>query len=264
MSKQNKESLEKLLLFICDICEDNDNDWFREKLIDTLSTYENSNTNYSNIEQFDKIERYLKLDGFKIIDYSWVKDETVGNQLFRDSIEMSKYRLGKINDTINFDEFCRYAYLQVEELINYYYHVKFKSDLTEIINFIKKHNKKFNGEYINDLNKISSFYKINAFLREYNLNNKPMKFTIDFLRSLRNDLSHRNSFDLKSEDEILSNASQQKIDITKSYFDFSSSNKEKIDLYNNGRFIFLKRLQDYKEIIESLTYFSEAIKILAE
>lgn len=259
MSQKNKESLDKLLLFISDICEQDENAWFRKELQNNLSKFE---ATYSNSEQFDKIEKYLKLDGLKVIDYSNIKNENVRNQLFRDCIEMSKYRLGKINDTINFDEFCRYAYLQIEELINYYYNVKFSSDISEIQELISKHNKKFIKRENIDLNSISSLYKTLAFLKEYELHKKPMKRTIDFLRKLRNDMSHRNSYIIKTEDIILSKASERKIDVSKSFYDFNSSTNENIELYNNGRFIYLKRKEDYQEIMDCLNYLKEAIVIV--
>lgn len=256
MSQQSKHTLEKLLLFIVEICKNDDNKWFRDSLIDQLG--ENG---YGS--KLDNIEKYLKLDGYKIIDYSHITNENVRSQLFRDNIEMSKYRLGKINDEINFDEFCRYAYLQVEELINYFYNKKYDGNLTEISAFIKMHNPKFKPEYAGSLDKISSFYKTTAIFKEHDLNNTTMKRTIDFLRTIRNDLSHRNSFATKSEDLILSGAAEKKIDVTKSYFDFSNASQSDKDLFNQGRFIYLKRTQNYKEVIESLKYLSETIEIIS-
>lgn len=255
MSRKNKESLDKLLSFIVEICNDDDNKWFRDGLINELGVNEKR-------AQLSNIEKYLKLDGYKIIDYSHISNENVRNQLFRDCIEMSKYRLGKINDVINFDEFCRYAYLQVEELINYFYNEKFDENLTEISKFIKKHNPKFKPEYAGSLDKISSFYKTTAIFKEHDLNNTTMKRTIDFLRTIRNDLSHRNSFATKSEDLILSSAAEKKMDIAKSYFDFRNASQSDKDLFNQGRFIYLKRTQNYKEVIESLKYLSETIEII--
>ena len=106
MGEIKKESLDKLLILIDEICSKDENLWFKNKISSKYGVYcidENS----QNL-QLSNIENYLKLDGYKIIDYSGIKNEVVRNQLFRDCIEMSKYRLGKINDTISFDEFCRF------------------------------------------------------------------------------------------------------------------------------------------------------------
>jgi hypothetical protein len=262
MGEIKKESLDKLLILIDEICSKDENLWFKNKISSKYGVYcidENS----QNL-QLSNIENYLKLDGYKIIDYSGIKNEVVRNQLFRDCIEMSKYRLGKINDTISFDEFCRYAFLQVEELINYYYNIKFDGNITKIQELILKHNPKYRSKSDTDLNGISSLYKALGFLKEYGLNKKPMKRTIDFLRNIRNDLSHRNSYKIKSEDTILSKAAKNKIDVSNSYFDFKSANEEDKGIYNEGRFIYLKRREDYQEVIECLNFLKEAVIIVLQ
>ena len=99
MGKYNKESLEKLLILIDEICKSEENFWFKEALVKKTLI---SDTKSDIVIKLRKIEKYLKIDGLEIIDYSEISNENVRRQLFRDSVEMSKYRLGKINDTINF------------------------------------------------------------------------------------------------------------------------------------------------------------------
>jgi hypothetical protein len=79
---------------------------------------------------FDKrvehIEKYLGLDYYvdgqpSLIDYSFVKETEIRAQLISDNREMMRHRYGTRFHIINFDEYCRYAHLQVEMLLNYYY-----------------------------------------------------------------------------------------------------------------------------------------------
>ena len=79
------------------------------------------------------------------------------------------------------------------------------------------------------------------------------------MSNLRNELSHRNSLDATNEDLILSEISNKQIDIKNSFIDFANTSKEDIDLYKKGRFIYLKRKQDYNEINTNLNFLKEAI-----
>lgn len=259
MSKYSKESLKKLLLLIDEICNEEENLWFNDAL---ANKYSNPDISY-NSEIKDKIgsiEKYLKIDGLEIIDYSEIENETVRNQLFRDCIEMSKYRLGKINDTINFDEFCRYAHMQAEELINYFYNEKFYGNLDYVQEFILKHFVIYKvKDNLNSLNQISYFSKLSAFIKAYELEKGALKTTIEFLSNLRNELSHRNSLETNDEDRILSELKEKNIDVTKSFIDYKNTPKEAIELFKKGRFIYLKRKQNYEEIMENLNYLKQAV-----
>src|SRR5690606_11684966 len=201
MGDVKKESLEKLLVLIDDICSKDENFWFKDKLSTSLGVNSSDEMNYNF--KLSKIEGYLKLDGYKIIDYTDIKNEVVRNQLFRDCIEMSKYRLGKINDTISFDEFCRYAHLQVEELLNYFYYQKFNNDIKLANNFILKHWSGYTPPNSDKIISIPVFAKTLAFMSEFGFKNTSLSRTLDFIRDFRNELSHRNSYELDKEDEIL-------------------------------------------------------------
>ncbi len=268
MSVYKKESLEKLLVLIDEISAREENDWFKEELQKKYGALEdnpvrNNNNSSSFNLQINNIEKYLKLDGYTVIDYSAIVNETVRDQLFRDCIEMSKYRLGKINDTINFDEYCRYAHLQAEELINYYYTEKFDGDLEKVREFIKKYLPTYDSsKRIYSLNQISYFYKLTAFLIDNDLTKGKMKETLEFLIDLRNELSHRNSLEERKEDEILVKTKVRGLDITKNYIDFSTTSSRDKDLFKKARFIYNKRQQNYELILESLNHLKEAVIIL--
>ena len=80
-----------------------------------------------NNDKINRIEKYLGLDYSvdaqnSVIDYSYIKDEKVKNQLISDNREMMRFRYGTRYHEIDFDEFCRFAHLQAEMLLNYYYY----------------------------------------------------------------------------------------------------------------------------------------------
>jgi hypothetical protein len=258
MVKYSKESLEKLLFLIDEICNEEEYLWFKNRL---AKKYSNKSTidDSSIHHKINAMEKYLKIDGIEIIDYSEIENEIVRNQLHRDCIEMSKYRLGKINDTINFDEYCRYAHMQAEELINYFYNEKFYGNLDYVQEFILKYVPYYkinNG--LSSINQITYLSKLSAFIKAHELEKGILKTTIEFLSNIRNELSHRNSLDINNEDLILSQLKQKNIDVSTSYIDFKKP-KEDLNLFKKGRFIFLKRKQDYDEIIENLNFLKQAV-----
>jgi len=259
MAKYSKESLEKLLLLIDEISSQEEYLWFRDKIQNKFINKSNLNST-EIVNKLNAIQKYLMIEGVEVIDYSEIKNENVKNQLFRDCLEMSKYRLGKINNTINFDEYCRYAHMQAEEMVNYFYNEKFYGNTEYIKEFILKHYPTYKfKEVIISLSEITYSLKLNAFIKEYNLEKGPMKSTLEFISNLRNELSHRNSMDVKNEDLILCELLNKNIDVSKSYIDFNNTPKNDVDLFKKGRFIFFKRKQDYEEIMLNLNYLKEAL-----
>lgn len=141
------------------------------------------------------IEKYLGLDYSvdnknSVIDFSYISILDVKEQLISDNREMMRFRYGTRYHMIDFKEFCRYAHLQAEMLINYYYQMIDKSDLDAIKSHIKKYNKNaFGLEEVTSLGSISYNVKMWAFSGEH-------KGKFDFslfenIRKVRNELSHR-------------------------------------------------------------------------
>lgn len=150
------------------------------------------------------IEKYLGLDYAvdsknSVIDYSFVKLPDVRIQLVSDNREMMRFRYGTRYHEIDFDEFCRYAHLQIEMLLNYYYDMKNNSDLQSIKNHIKTYNPKAQIDSAGSLSAIMFNFKLWAFDKEMRLEYN-LKKSIENLKSVRNELSHRstikNNFDV--------------------------------------------------------------------
>ena len=89
--------------------------------------------NSASNPDIQRIEKYLALD-YTIdsvserIDYSFVIDEVLRMKLVSDWREMLRYRCYVRKHKPDFMEFCRYANLQAEGIINYYCSCKYPTD----------------------------------------------------------------------------------------------------------------------------------------
>lgn len=157
---------------------------------DTVSA--GSFSNYG--KRIAHIEEYLGLDYYtdsmpSVINYSYIKESDVRAQLESDNREMLRFRYGTRFHEIVFEEFCRYAQLQAEMLINYFYYSK-EPTVEKAIEHIKKYNNKVKIESgLLTLTPIPFSTKLWAFCDEFQL--KKAKESFDMVRDVRNHQSHR-------------------------------------------------------------------------
>lgn len=190
MAQHQKEHLLKLLEFLNkQIIHESGNEWFVEKLRNILSS---PKTDSSNNKTLSNIEKYLGLD-FKldncnpIIDYSFVKNEYLRDCFEADFREMLRFRFGSRGHKINFPEFCRFALIQAERLLNFYYQAL--GDISQIRQHIKYFNSKAEGlEKATSIEAISFSTKLWAYNNEYNI--KQIYNVLDNVRMVRNAQSH--------------------------------------------------------------------------
>ena len=151
--------------------------------------------NKRNEERIRRIEKYLGLDYYvddmnPVIDYSFIQEAEVRAQLISDCREMMRFRYGTRFHEILFEEFCRYAQLQAEMLLNYYYDKTNDKNIEDI----KKHLLKFksdilfrsNTETVSDIDFNNKFW---AFVNEFAL--KQIINIFNNIRQVRNEMSHR-------------------------------------------------------------------------
>ena len=149
-----------------------------------------------NNDKIDQIEKYLGLDYSvdaqnSVIDYSYIKDEKVKNQLISDNREMMRFRYGTRYHEIDFDEFCRFAHLQAEMLLNYYYDTTCNSDLDLIKKRIRENNENPKGlDEANTIFAISFRVKMWSFNNEYKTSQQ-FRVIFNNLVRVRNEISHR-------------------------------------------------------------------------
>ena len=265
-----KENLENLLKLVKELTKHKQLEWFK----DDLAKFFNNHNYGSDIK---KIEKYLSLNGYKIIDYSKIKVKIIRDQLNRDCIEMHKYRLGLINNTVNFEEFCRYAHLQAEELLNYYFNTKFDKDIKLINDFISERLPDYGGARAT-MN-IGYEFKLKPFLYSLKFNknmsthitkkkefDKIIKNVINelvFVKEIRNNLSHRSSLDDVEDDKILEEAKKFKIDLEKLsrglFIPTTNFNPKKTRIFYKARSVIKRRTGDYKRIIRNLEILRDCV-----
>ena len=109
-----KESLEKLIVLIKEICESDENQWFKENLflelglISTKSRSENDFGSYFNL-----LKKQFKIKAKKL--YENINDKDLKKQLINDCVKMYWYQ---VNNDVN--QMFMYAFYQLENMLNHY------------------------------------------------------------------------------------------------------------------------------------------------
>jgi len=88
-------------------------------------------------QDINDIRVALQLRGKNSLSYSFVKDDSVRNQLLIDNLRMENVALNlTLNDAERFNSFCINAFLQVENILNYYYITAF-DDFDDVLDEIE-------------------------------------------------------------------------------------------------------------------------------
>lgn len=203
MAEQNKENLKKLLNFLnAEIIHKPENLWFVDELRKSLPKEIVSKSVVPN-PSVTKIEKYLALDynldeTKTVLDYSSIKNDYLRECFEADCREMLRFRFGLRGHRIDFGEFCRFAQIQAERLLNVYYLTK--GSISQIRSYIKQFNPTAKGldeDNCKTLDNISYSVKLWAYSAEHSL--KPLHNTLDNVRKVRNTHSHGS---VQSADEI--------------------------------------------------------------
>ena len=273
---QNKEQLSKLLLFIKRLIDEPGNENFVSGLRKLLNVPVSNSSGHElpKNKQLNDIEKYLGLD-YQLdstnpdIDYSFITDNSTRNQLISDYREMLRYRYGVRSHKIDFSEFCRYAMLQVEQMLNYYYKTCFNSN-EEIMNYINERVKNVKIEKVESLMSLSLAYKMSAFLSDRE--DSKIKGILDYTREVRNEQSHRfqNESDnyinkyraklvniglpLTKEGDVYWNGIKENYELREKY---NSLNKKELWIY---RYHLWHRKEPFAEVLNTLSETAKRIK----
>lgn len=208
-----------------------------------------------NNDKIDQIEKYLGLDYSvdsqnSVIDYSYIKDEKVKNQLISDNREMMRFRYGTRYHEIDFDEFCRFAHLQAEMLLNYYYVTTCNSDLNLIKKRIRENNENPKGlDEANTIFAISFRVKMWSFNNEYKTSQQ-FRAIFNNLVRVRNEVSHRST-----EQEQLFCISDYKKYLINLGFKLKEDGLPQLNWYDKGSDVELKaKYQELKKTPEFKQY----------
>lgn len=196
---KNKENLQKLLEFLDkSILHEPENKWFVEELRKRINPIGSGGNCKETKEKIDKIEKYLGLDyeldsAYPLIDYKFIKDQYLRECFESDWREMMRWYCGTRNHSKDFSEFCRYALIQLERLLNTFYFNTHNGNFEDIKAIILQYATWATiGEKVKTIEGIPFAVKFDAFKKEYNIN-KDLSDIIDKIRDVRNTTSHGSS-----------------------------------------------------------------------
>lgn len=204
-------------------------------------------------QKLDKIEKYLSLDyGIDDVvnpDYSFIKDSQIRDTLNSDYREMLRFRYGTREHSVNFGEFARYANLQMEMLVNYYYTSVYGTDQATLLQLLRSWADDHKPDFIN-LNA-----KINGLKHEFNWTYNDIHVYLNII-DVRNEESHRSPGSLATE-------------ITKLEKEIASLKKKKSSQDSDTikkKEKAIRKLQSFKKWLDPLPYeeVSTAIKSLSD
>ncbi len=194
MPKYSKESLEKLLVLIDEICKEEENLWFKnnlEKIISTDSLI--SNNSFLEIKKdTTKIINILDINPSCSVDYSFISHKLLKTRLELDNLRMEnvRYDLKEKDEMKRLYDFCINAFYQIENLINFFYYEKFPVIENLLYHLENIKDSRFKRKEEKNIGDIAIFAKIYAFNKTY-YSEDFTGYNIDSLRLIRNEGLHR-------------------------------------------------------------------------
>ena len=195
---QDKKQLIKLLAFVKALYDNTDNKEFVVGINSIVLNHLAITTN----QEIERIKEVLELRADSSIDYSFVRDVFVRRQLIIDNLRMENVLLNlSMPEKDRYDNFCVNAFLQVENILNYFYCAKFGKDMDAILDDIEDATqfdrfpfKRSPGKRYYSVSEIAIATKIQAFCDLYlpiNPNKDYTSSNLHRLRNIRNEIFHR-------------------------------------------------------------------------
>ena len=205
MDEKIKATIEKIKLL------SKQNEEFNQEMRKLFGKTVSASTDYMTntvMEDISAIRSALEIRANVSISYDFVKEQRLRDQLIIDNLRMENAALNLKEPEIDrFYTFCVNAFYQVENIINYYYHLSYpniESLLLEIEEATQSEKDDFkfkrSGKEQN-VTSINIVYKINALCNTLLYDEKALKWSIGTLRQVRNEGAHRCSVIQKEKDE---------------------------------------------------------------
>lgn len=196
---EDKKQLTKLLAFVKEMYEEADNKEFAAGLNAIVLNRLAITTN----QELKKVKEALELRADFSIDYSFVKDIFVQKQLMIDNLRMENVLLNlSMSEMERYESFCVNAFLQVENILNYYFCEKCDRDIESILvtvedltRYDKYPYKRIPNKTYVYVSEIPIASKIQAFCNKFfpfdSTNTDYTTKNLHNLRNMRNDIFHR-------------------------------------------------------------------------
>lgn len=154
------------------------------------------------------IRSALEIRATESLKYSFVKVQRLRDQLVIDNLRMENAALNlQEKESERFYIFCVNAFYQIENILNYYYHILYPNInelLTEIERATSTDPEKFQFKRTSkeiSVVDIPVYYKITAICNSLFPDNMQIKVTLNNLRRIRNDGEHRCQVIMERRDE---------------------------------------------------------------
>jgi|GEM_PF-4992720 len=194
--------------------------------------------------------------------YDFITDETVRRQLELDYLKMMQ------TPASNFNEYCHFSFFQIENLLNYYYTIRFQSkeELQQYFKFTNDPNEVVKTR-VSEIPYSSKWAKFaNEFLMtEKERTNKmtgeistkkvaiPLNYDIQKIAYVRNSSIHRNTVEIdKYENELFKRYQEIKSKPNK--------NQEEWKIYNEGNKVEFKRSESFSLVKRRTAEFLKIIQ----
>lgn len=152
-------------------------------------------------ENIKAIRTALEIRGDYSINYDFIKEERVYNQLYVDNLRMENIALNlQLEKNERFCAFCVNVFYQLENIINYYYNKSYP-DIHELVGIIadatkndENEGKSYRFKAIGseeNVGDIPMSFKLSAFCNTFFNSDKKIKAILSGLRRLRNQWEHR-------------------------------------------------------------------------
>jgi len=198
----------KFLDLVIAFARKSENQDFKLKLINELSEEYDIASIQNDVDYIKRVTMRLlkdaKIQGDPTVDYSWINNEMVRNQLILDNFRMgSIYHKSRNRNHFDlFYEFCSHAFFQLEELTNYYLHESIISidEFVTIYNRTAEDNYKISKDKLNNVLDATMHQKMQFVINKFNSQIGVVIYTIRSLSKARNEGLHRCSVKIKSEE----------------------------------------------------------------
>lgn len=200
---EDKKQLEFILSVLKQIPHSETNQWFWDEVLEVGKVGEKENIkSISKAGDLTviknntvKIIDYLSLSPELSIDYSFISHSLLRKRLELDNLRMENVRfdLTEKDEIVRLYNYIVNAFYQIENLINFYYHEKYKTINSILTHLESIENTKYRRKDEKNVGDITIAAKIYAFNKTFYQNDDKdfTGYNIDSLRQIRNEGSHR-------------------------------------------------------------------------
>jgi len=157
----------------------------------------------------EAIRNHLEIRANVSMDFEFIKNERVKKQLIKDNLKMENSRLDiQIkNDTERFYNFCVEAFYQIEELVNYYFGMKYTFEGFILLISSKNNGKIFNQKQLSEITIAEKIFVFEGlfYYGQVDEVGKTIRYesTINLIRDVRNEDSHRCNIIEQDSEQVL-------------------------------------------------------------